>query len=124
MPAEGARARHTTAQPEHMARDRMQPHPARELALDIGNERSGGGPGSGLGIGSRRSLTEQLRIDSQQPPRFLIGGTPHHHPVEMFEMLGRSFDAQDTAVEHDGKPGMRSLEPVDARIVEWWQVTV
>src|SRR5262249_30785015 len=114
MPAECARAWHTTEQPEHMAGDGMQANAARELVLDIGNE----GPGAGLGIGNRRSLTEPLRIDSQQPPRLLIGGAPHHHAVEMAKMLRGLLDAGDAAIEHDGELWMPSLEPVDATIIE------
>jgi hypothetical protein len=63
-------------------------------------------------------LPEQVLVNSQQPPRLLIGGASHHHAIDMLEMIRRLLDAGDAAVEQDGKPRMRSLEPVDATIVE------
>ena len=98
MPAEGARARHRAEQAEQVARDGMQPRAARQLALDIGDERQRGL----FRRRERRRLAEQQRIDRQQPPRLLIGGAAHHHAVDVLQMLGlRLLERGDAAIEHD-----------------------
>src|SRR5262249_48673197 len=107
-------------QAENMARDGMQTDAARELALDIGNERASGAACAE----ERRWGGEQLRINGEQPPGLLIGRAAHHHAVEMVEMLLGLLNAGDATIEHDRKPRMRGLEPVDAAIIKRRHVAV
>ena len=97
MTAEGARAGHAAEQPEHVTRDGVKPRAARELALDIGDERLR----RRLRRGERRGAAEQQRIDGQQAPWLLIGGAPYHHAVDPIEVRRRLIEVRDAAVEHD-----------------------
>src|SRR5262249_13398139 len=64
------------------------------------------------------------RIAGQQPPRVLVGGTSHHHAIDRPQVLQRLIDVRDAAIEHDIKIGMRGFEAVDARVIEWRDVTI
>src|SRR6266516_143336 len=114
MAAEGTRARYGAEQAEHVPSDRMQPLAARELALDIGDERFERRAGRDGG----RRLAEQFRIDREQPPRLAIGRAAHHRPVDQVEVTYRRANVGDTAVDDDVQMWVRCLEAVDARIIE------
>src|SRR5580704_1624784 len=79
VPAVSARAGHRAEQAVQMPRDGVQPRAVCDFTYDIRGER-----GSGLFRRVERSvLTEHQRIDSDQPPRLLIGGAPHHDAVDV-----------------------------------------
>src|SRR5262249_49297935 len=103
-----------------MPRDRVEASAACKLALDIGDQRLG----RRLGRDEACALTEQRRIDGQEPPRLLIGGSPHHHAIDAAKVRGRLLEARYAAIEHDTKVGMRGFEPIDAGIIEWGDVAV
>src|SRR5262249_11048881 len=68
--AKQPRTRQGVKETDRMARDGVEPRAARDLALEIGNERQ-----SRLSRRvERRRLAEQLRVDTEQPPRVLVGG--------------------------------------------------
>src|SRR5215467_9594731 len=113
MAPEGAPAGHAAEQAENVAGDGMQADATRELALDIGNKRAS----CGACARERRGRGKQLWINGEQPPGLLIGRAAHHHAIEMVEMLRGLLNTADAAIEHDRKPRMRGLEPVDAAIV-------
>src|ERR1700733_7373778 len=114
MTAKGARARHGAEQAVQVPRDAMQARALRQLPLDMRNERGGGF--------FRRMkacrFAEDQRIDRDKTPWLLISGTAQHHAIDMRKMRQRLLDAADAAVEHDGKPRMRALEPIDALVIE------
>src|SRR5207244_7771539 len=120
MAAESARAGHGMAEPEHVARDRMEPRAARDLALDIGHERER----RRARRVEWRGSAEQLRVDVEKPPGLLIGRASHHDAVDMIDMRGRGGDARNAAVDDNGQRRMGALEAIDAVIVERWDVPV
>src|SRR5215469_3595 len=120
MAAKGARPGYATEQAEDVARHDIEPRAAFKFALDIGDK----GLGRRLRRCKGRSLAEQHRIDRQQTPRVLIGGTSHHHAIEAPQVLQRLIDVRDAAIEHDAKTGMRGFEPVDASVIEWRDVAI
>src|SRR6185369_8061937 len=102
MAAEGARAGHRAEQAEDVSRDSAEPHAVGEFPLDVRYERER----RLLRRGERRRLTEQQRIDRQQPPGFLISGAAHHDAVDMFKLLLRLCDHRDTAIDNDFEIGV------------------
>jgi hypothetical protein len=57
-------------------------------------------------------------VDLQQPPWLLIGGAPHHDPIDAREMVGCLSDIRDAAIKHDRQFGMRKLETINAIVIE------
>ena len=80
LPAIGARARHGAEQAVQMPRDGVQP---RALAPVRVRYRGSAPPRPPSARRKRRGFAEQQRIDGNQPPRLLIGGTAHHDAVDM-----------------------------------------
>src|SRR4051794_14958792 len=109
MAAERAGAGHATEQPEHMARDGVEPGASFELFLNVGQHRLR----HGLGRGEWRWLAEQQRIDFQEAPWLLVGGAAHHHTVDVIEMRQRLLETRDAAVEYNGQGWMPGLQPID-----------
>jgi len=114
MAAKCPRAGHTSKQSEQVTRDGMKTRATRKLALDVGHQR--------LRHSVRRDKLgrhpEKAGINLEQPPGLLVGGPPHHHPVEQGKVRGRLDKIGNPAIEHDGQARMRGFEPVDARVIE------
>src|SRR5260370_41113241 len=96
-----------------MPRNGTQARATRELALDVRNKRLP----CGLRRCKRARLAKQDMVDLQQPPWLLIGGAPHHDPIDAREMVGRLGKICDAAIEHDRQLGMRKLETKDAIVI-------
>src|SRR5262249_38906939 len=103
-----------------MARDRVEAGAACKLALDRGTERRG----RRLGRCEARAFTKQPGVDGQEPPRFLIGGPPHHDAIDAAKVRAGLLEVRYAAIEHDTKAGMCGFEPIDAGIIEWGDGTV
>src|SRR3981189_2119335 len=106
--AEGARTRDAMEQAEDMAGHRMEPRATRDLTLDIGNERER----RLLGRTERRRHAEQLGVDREQTPRFLIGGAAPHHAADMPQMRDRLVEAPDARVMDRTQRRAGSLPPI------------
>jgi hypothetical protein len=120
MAAIGTRAEHRLKETVEMTRDRMEPHTARHLALDIRHQRQR----RLLRRNERRGLAEQKRIDGEEPPWFLIGSAAHHDAIDLLQMLPRRLKTGNAAVQHDRQAGMRCLETKHDVIVQRWDVAV
>src|ERR1700722_12191353 len=69
-------------------------------------------------VGDRRGLAEQLRIDSNQKLRILIGCAPEHDAIEFLKMRARRLEIRKAAVKDDRPVDMRALQRMDEFIVE------
>ncbi len=120
MPPEGARARHGVEEPEDVARDGVQPHAARQLALDVRDE--------GFERGFRAVELAPLRRRSadrrQKPPRLLIGRAAHHHAIDVREVRAACSTLAMPPLMRDVQSRMRALEAVDAIVVERRDIAV
>ena len=97
MTPESARAGHGVKQAMQMPGDGVKPRAVGDFARDIRRQRRRGL----LRSRKRRRFAEHQWIDGQKPPRLLIGGTPHHHAVDMVQMRACLLDAADAAIEND-----------------------
>src|SRR5262245_48918389 len=119
-PAPGAAARFAMKQPQHVPGHSRQPRSPGELGCNIGFHASND-------LGTRLNAwraAENATVDIGEDPWRMIGGAPQHHAIDMSEMDLRLDQRGDAAIDHDLKPGICTLEAIDALMVERRDLTV
>ena len=105
MAAELARAGAPRKQTDEMAREGMQPPAGFQMGGEMRLERLQ----HGEGVGHRRDLAEEKRIDPEQDLRVLVGLAADHDAVEMRQMTSPFIGRANAAIDGNGQMRMGGL---------------